>query len=127
MNAGDTFLLSVTERKYEPHLCIVISDPVSDPDEVLFVKLITWSESADQSCKLVGGDHSYVTRDSCIAYGRARVCSLEHLVSLRETGSARMQEPVSAEVLQLIRDGAAKSKFIELGKREILRRQGLIE
>lgn len=55
MEIGDTFLLE--DRTIDPHLWIVISDPVSDPDHVVIVNLTSHDDPAkDASCLLKGGD-----------------------------------------------------------------------
>lgn len=123
MNGGDAFqLVRVADR----HLWIVISDPGTDPERVLFVNFTTYDPHEDQTVVLAAGDHPFLTHRTCVAYSRARVAPDEQLEELRTGDRLRLHEPASAELLERLRIGAGKSSRIKTEHVELLRDQGLV-
>ncbi|MGA2067936.1 MAG: hypothetical protein ABSG86_23405 [Thermoguttaceae bacterium] len=121
MNAGESFFFEFSE-----HLWIVISDPSLDGSHVLVANVST-DRGHDPACILQPGDHPFVKHRSCIRYDKCclwRNADLERLVS---SGRIRPQEPISAELLARVREGAGNSDFIALGCRQLLAEQGLID
>ena len=64
---------------------------------------------------------------TCICYKPARATPLENLERLRDSGYLKMQEPVSADLLQRIRRGVALSRRIELEHLELMEEQELLD
>lgn len=124
MKAGDAFFI----RGYEDvdHLWIVISSPDVSPN-VLIVHITTYEDYKEDACMLYDGDHARIHHDTCIAYEKARLISLEKLWELEADGKIEWQPPVSSEILQRIRNGAAESRRILLKYLQVLEDQGLIE
>ncbi len=82
----------------------------------------------DPSCILGPKDYpQFIKHPTCVYYEDTRPISLSVLRSHLAKGRIIKQPPVTPQVLKKIRDGAAKSKRIATGCREILREQGLIE
>lgn len=122
VNAGDTFLVA---HPYK-HLHVVCSDPAADTSKVLLLSITTFRPKEDESCILVKGDHPFITHKSCIRYKDARVASVAQIRTLLNGGQMTRREPVSAELLARIREGAEKSDFLPEEYRRLLQSQGLI-
>ena len=122
MKAGDTFLAEI-----DRHLWVVLSDPDKDPERVLLVSITTITPTKDQACILPRGCHPWVTHDSCVAYGEARVCRMEDLTTLKNAGKLQPHDPLKPWLLQHIRESAADSTTMAEGDFDILLEQGLVE
>ncbi len=122
MNGGDTFLVV---RPYN-HLYMVISDPALDADKVVIVNFTTHSPDEEQNCVLEAGEHTFISRKTAVRYKDARVVSVSSLQNLVRANQMTMREPLSEDVLQRVRDGAALSDFLPEGCRKILTDQNLI-
>jgi hypothetical protein len=125
MEAGETFYLP--DKSADGHLWIVISDPRKDPDRVLLVSMTSYDAGKEDVCLIDAGEHPRVSHKTCICYKPARATSVANLDRLRDSGYLRMQEPVSAELLQRIRRGAALSRRIELEHLELMEEQELLD
>lgn len=121
MEAGDTF-------RYGPsgHLWVVVSDPAIDPDHVVIINMTT-DRGVDRSCILNPGDHPFVAHPTCMRYDMARMVSNTDLERHVSSNAIRLQESVSADVLERIRQGAAVTDQIAFGCKQVLIGQGLIE
>jgi hypothetical protein len=124
LKAGDAFqLVGVADK----HLWIVISDPAADPSRVLFVNFTTYGPLEDQTVILGPTDHSFIQHKTCVAYSRCREANGADLEKLRQSGRLQLYDPVSPELLQRLRQGAADSPRAKIGHVQLLRDQGLIE
>lgn len=124
MDAGE-----VLEFRYSDHTWVVISEPAKDGDNVLLVNFSSVKPGVrfDQACVLEAGEHRCITKRTFVYYHFARVepaRELERKISCGEATSP--YPPVSPEILKRIREGAAVSKSIKRGYRQLLRDQGLI-
>jgi hypothetical protein len=127
MNAGDTFLLAAEHADIDPHLWVILSDPVKDTARVLIVSITTLRPHKDQACIIRRGEHLWVTHDSCVAYEHARIVKLEQLRGLRNAGKLVTQDPVSAKLLTRMRSSAADSERLEMQYADLLIEQGLLD
>ena len=110
------------------NLWVVVSDPAADPEQVLIVNVTSVRRSFhDSSCLLNVGDHRFVQHASYMEYSRSRIESGSELRAKLATGSIIPDEPISADVLQRIRDGAARTDRIPLRNLQLLVDQGLID
>ena len=50
MDASATFLLAEDHQDIDPHLWVVLSDPIQNSNQVVLVSLTTWREDKDQAC-----------------------------------------------------------------------------
>jgi hypothetical protein len=121
MQAGDTF-------KYgrRLHLWVVVSDPRLDRVRVLIANMTT-DDGVDPSCILDVGDHPFVEHRTRMRYDMARIVTDAELEGYVASNTIRLHEPVSAEILQRIRQGAAASAYIPFGCKQVLIDQGLTE
>ena len=121
MEAGNTF-------RYGPggHLWVVVSDPKRYPKQVVIINMTT-DRGIDRSCVLNPGDHPFVTHPTCMRYDMARIVADADLERYVSSNAIRLQEPVSATVLDSIRQGAAATDQISFVCRQALIDQGLIE
>lgn len=117
----------------DPHLWVIISDPIKDADEVLHVNFTSLVPTAlmhdprnDRSCMIRAGEHPFVQHDTCVYYFGARTCSVSHLQWRHGRRELWMEEPVSRELLEKIRRGAAESDHILPAHYDILVAQNLI-
>ncbi len=126
MNAGETFRFA--DPRVEEHLWIVISDPGTDvADPVVIVRLTTLRRGRERTCILDVGDHPFITHVTVVDYGAAMEVADGNLDGMLGSALAYKQEPMRADVLSRIREGASESPEIPLGCRGILVKQGLIE
>lgn len=123
MNAGDAFCLVGVDDK---HLRVVISDPAVFPETVLFVNFTSYDPHEDQTVVLGIGDHPFITNRTCVSYSRARIATDAQLEWLKAAGRIVLHDPVSPELLQRLREGAATSNRAKTEHQELLREQGLV-
>ncbi len=121
MHAGDTFLIPGDDD----HLWAIISDPAKDLENVVVVLFLSWAEKYDQACALHAGDHPFIKHDTCVGYRGAKVLSNRRREELRRAGKLRLKAPLSAQLLELIRNKAEVSD-IPSGAYSALRNQGLV-
>jgi hypothetical protein len=122
VKAGDTF---IPAPPYD-HLYMVISDPSADADRVVLVNFTTDSPNEERCCIAIASEHRFLTRPSAVRYKDARITSVSMLEELARMGKMTPDEPLSADLLQRVRDGASKSDFLPEGCREVLSDQWLI-
>ena len=122
--AGDT--LRPTNRDVDIHLWVIISDPRQDPDRVLIVSFTTYKPYKESTCLIQKGEHRAVSHETCIASDLAKVVTIVKLQEAAVKGLLRVDEPVSAEILKRIREGAARSRKMSMEHFDLLDAQGLI-
>jgi len=125
MNGGDTFLFLHLPRK---HLCVVISDPPSNPtDPVVIVSFTTYRPGkVEATCLLDVGDHPFITHKTAVDYGKSRLESKAELDRLVRNHGVDLRDPLGADVLDRIRAGASKSPHLAGDRRKVLNDQGLL-
>lgn len=124
MKAGDTF--RPADRSVDIHLWVIIFDPDLDPSKVLIVSLTTFTAKKESVCLLDVGDHPFIRHPTCVAYNFAKAPSVAQLEKAKDLGLLIPDDPVSAEILQRIREGAAISTKLAIEYGALLDRQGLI-
>ena len=90
------------------------------------MNITTWRDDKEEACIVDKGDHPWGIRKSCINYADAEIMSVDNYDTLVGAALLNPQKPLSSDVLERVLDGAAASKQLTLGKREILAEQGLI-
>jgi hypothetical protein len=116
VQAGDTFLVAPPYN----HLYVVCSDPVADPAHVLLVSLTTFRPKEETCCLIAAGEHPFVKHRTCVRYKDARIASAEAILNLVRASQMHRRDPVSAELLARIRDGAGASDFLPEEHRRLL-------
>ena len=117
MRLGDTFL-NLNPGSPE-HLWIVITDPEVLPFMVI-VNLTSYRFGCDDTCRVVAGEHSFVSRDSVVAFERAQLLTPQQLQFIEGNGHCRMHEPVTAELIGRIQQGVIASEFTPQKVRSIV-------
>jgi hypothetical protein len=125
MQAGDTFTLK--DKSVDRHLWVIASDPAVDEERVLFVSMTSYDVTKEKVCLLDVGDHPFITHRTCIAYDFAKVAPLKALVALRDQGHLSMNQPVSTELLERIRQGNSLSRRINVEHVLLMIDQGLLD
>jgi len=125
VQAGDTFL--VKSHSLDDHLWVVLSDPTKDPTRVLIVSLTTATDYKERVCLIQAGQHPWVRHESCVAYDKAKVVALSHLLALKDQGLIELQTAISAQLLQQIRDRAGDSVDLPMEMADILSQQELVD
>jgi hypothetical protein len=125
MRPGDTFTLR--DKSVDSHLWAIVSDPALDGERVLFVSMTSYDVTKEKVCLLDVGDHPFVKHKTCVAYDFAKVAPLEALVVLRDQGHLSMGHPVSAELLERIRQGISLSRRINVEHVTLMIDQGLLD
>lgn len=99
---GSTLLISGTHRNPDvSHLCIVLSGPLdADPQQVLYVPVITARKKYDATCVLEVGDHEFIDHKSWVHYANAQVRTVQQLAN---RGS--LKEPLRDDVLERVCKG----------------------
>ncbi|MBF0538604.1 MAG: hypothetical protein HQL03_10175 [Nitrospirae bacterium] len=83
------------------------------------VNVTRYRDNCDTSCIIKSGEHSFIIHDSIINYGDARLSELSMIEKAVRNDMAILKEPVSAELLARIQNGARishafKSSFLDL-------------
>lgn len=125
---GDTFWAGEVAKDLNGHLCVILSDPARNPEQVLIVALTTWEDYKDDSCMLDTDDHPFISHLSCVAYDiLPHPVSLQQLESLMAEGLIKKREPLDQGVLAKMLDGAGESRFLPNIFHKILLEQNLID
>jgi hypothetical protein len=122
VNAGDTF---IPPKPYD-HLYMVISDPAMDRDRVVLVNFTSYEPEEEDCCLANPSEHVFLTKKSCVRYKDARIATVDSLTKLVQTGQLRSHQPLSADLLARVRQGAALSDYLPEGCRKILADQHLV-
>jgi hypothetical protein len=110
-SAGDT-IFNRSAEGVPSHLWVIVSDPGVDADRVLIANLTHWDDRyADPACRLAGGDHPFITKDTYVNYEDARIVALADLETGEKRGIFERRQALSPALLQRIRDGAIQSEF----------------
>lgn len=125
MRAGDTFIRRGKHVDTDPHLWIVISDPEKDRSHLVCVNITSQRIDKDQSCVILPDEHPFVTQESVIQYRGARVVPESGIRSAVEARVLKYHSPVTAALLERIRNGAI-TPHLPLGARRLLQLQGVI-
>lgn len=121
MQAGDAFLIPGSDD----HLWMIISDPSINPQKVVVVCFLSWTERYDQACEVRPGEHPFVKHPTLANYPGARIVTDAFLEEKKAAGELRMKQPLSAELLTRVRDRAASSE-IPSEPYAVLREQGFV-
>ncbi len=111
ITTGFTFL-SPTPEYETHHLYIVIS--IVDT-KALFVNVTTKKAGSDVSCVLNVEDHDFITHESIINYGDARIAEIAKLKEAIEKQIIKPNKPVTDNLLNRILKGAKNSKAFPQG------------
>src|SRR5262245_48576590 len=110
---GMTFWTNPKHPTLASHLHVVISDPRKSATEIAVVNAATvrQGEEFDAACVLNPGDHRGITRASYMVYWRAWVVNANAIKALVDAGQIHTDQPMPADALKRIQDGAMKSAF----------------
>jgi hypothetical protein len=114
---------------FEPHLCVVVSDPAKDASRVLLCLVATWRDGSDPACKIDPaecGPVAFVKVPSYIDYRYSFTESILQLDVLLKSETINQRPPIPPTLLYRIRQGAVDSSFIPRGARKLLLEQGLL-
>lgn len=132
MGIAGTCVRAQDEIGIRKHLIIFVSDfiPVVRGDKTehfaIAVNLTTLKNRSgkksrqDTTTILKPGDHSFITRDSVIAYEYARIVSKSEALNMLKSGDK--QEDLSDDVLASIVAGLQKSKYTRFEVRDFYNR-----
>ena len=110
------------------HLWVILTDPVTYPDCVVIVNVTTTHtgkqvvRNYDPACDLKRGDHNLIIHPSFVFYNEAMVVTVQKL----EDAEIGHTTSFDQAVLQRIRDGAGKSRFLDRGIKRRLLDQGIL-
>ncbi len=107
-----TFLAPTPKYRNTFHLYIIIS--IVDT-KALFVNVTTKKASSDVSCVLQVGDHDFITRESVINYGDAKITEIDNLKDAIDKRYFKPQKPITDDLLIRILKGARNSKAFPQG------------
>jgi hypothetical protein len=124
MQQGSVFFFTIEEE----HPWVILSDPSASAESVLLVNLTSWRADKEQTCVIERGEHACLTRKSCVYYEGWTITSLQALLAAKDGGVLRLQpDPMPADVLRRMLDGAARSDNLSTGAQALLRQQRLID
>lgn len=118
------------KRKHETHhRWIICSDPKQCSEEILALKINTWSEEPGvrDDCLLFPEDLGFIRKKSYINYNDERLYFLEDLQRMDRDGKLSERSKVSEDVLQRIHRGAELTPFLSIDALKLLKEQGFIE
>lgn len=109
-------------REHEPHLHIVVTAPDKDGN-VLCVPVGSYEDGMDPTCLLKQGDHDYLTKDSMIYYGHAKVMKAETIIEMINDKKYEHWEDIKQDVFSKITKGVLTSPHIKPARRNYARMQ----
>lgn len=112
ITTGFAFLSPTPEYPDTFHLYIIIS--IVDT-KALIVNVTTKKVGSDVSCVLQVGDHDFITRESVINYGDAKIPEIDNLKSAIDKKILKPQKPVTDDLLIRIVNGAKISNAFPQG------------
>jgi hypothetical protein len=124
MEAGDTFFFKVD---VDSHLWMIISDPATDPDNVILVSFTTLTDEKEAVCVVNAGEHPRVKHPTCVHYQKPLRVSAAQLTELERKSLLEFQPKLSPQLLKRIRNSAADSRRFPEEMYEILLSQDLID
>ena len=95
----------------KPHLWIVLTDPVGDPQSVVTVMLVTSKSYTDPTVILRPGDHSFITVDTSVHYSTARHRRVTRITAAIARKRCDLRESLSRELLEYVQRGLLASPF----------------
>lgn len=120
MRRGDTFTIPGGMR----HLLVLLSDPVTYPDELVIVNLSSWRDWQDASCIIEAEEHPWVRHKTVVAYKHAKITSLKVIkAQISSNMISSYPDPVSPDLFRRMLKGALSSREIPAKVKEVLKRQ----
>ncbi|MCK5147349.1 hypothetical protein KAR48_11370 [bacterium] len=113
------------QAEREPHLWVLLCDPVGDPPFGLLARIRTARDGYDRTCVLDECDLDFIDHESIIEYALADVINLDKLANLVKNYVAEPKEQVKESVLTRIRAGILISNHINLDARKFYREKVL--
>lgn len=92
------------------HLFVVVTNVCSD-NKHLLIPVCSQHTRCDRTCLLGAGDHSFISRDSYMDYGRARVEETTKLSQLMNTGHIQSKGPIDETVFSYMTKGILESRY----------------
>jgi len=102
------------------------SDPSQDQRRVAVVNFTGYLPFKDGTCRIQIGEHPRITKETCVQYAGCQIVQLAFLEDRKDRGDLVMDVPLSAKLLERIREGAVKSPHAPLDLQAILTDQGLV-
>lgn len=115
MKAGDAFLVSGSS-----HLQVILA--VLDETSLIVCHFTTKRRYTDNTCVIKAGEHSFVNHETVVRYDQAHECGGEGLEALKRL-VAKSFEPLNADLLARVKQGALDSPQIPEKIKDLLRRQ----
>jgi len=129
-SAGDAFLVpDDPENPRHYHLWIIISDPIANQEENLWVRITTWEPwKKDDACTLDRADgYAFIKHLSSVDYRNARIEKAARIEKWLAAGQVKVQPNVGAALLAKIRAGAQETRFLANKCLLFLADQGLLQ
>ena len=128
IRAGSVFITGAMHRHVDDHLWIVLSDPAQDRNRVLIVNLTTCrGYLGHDDCVLRPAGYDGLDHPSCVLFQGASICTLADLEASMQKGLVELRGPLSAEVLQRVKDAAERTRFLSGEGKQLLREQALAD
>jgi hypothetical protein len=104
--AGDCFLLKESRSPVE-HLYTLATNPLQSSGEVVVVNIT--SNDADSTVFIRRGEHSFIIKDSFVAYQFAKTAQIQPLMRAIEARAIQDVEPFREDILLRIQEGFLES------------------
>ena len=107
------------------HYWFVLSNPTAE-NCVYIANITGWDDFyGDGSCRLSGGEHTCITKDSYVNYSDSKIVQLSDLEGVLKSGMLSIQEKACDGLLQLMQQGALESEFCKNRFKKLLAAQNL--
>jgi len=91
------------------HLWVIISDPFSNPKQVIFVLLTSLKSGSDTTVVLSPGDHRFIRHDTVISYADSRIEEIDYIKESILQRNFEPKEKFEESVTKKIQQGLLNS------------------
>jgi hypothetical protein len=104
MNPGDTFIVP---DAYGTHLNVVLA--VLEDGSIVHCHFTSRTARSETTCVIQPGEHSFIIRETVVRYDRAEICAAGMALEALERCVEKKFEPLKAELLARVKQGALDS------------------
>lgn len=119
-DSGDSFFLNIASS----HLYFLLHAPIDGA--VVVVNFVTLRERMDPPCIIYPKEHDFLTAKSTIDLSRAKIWTVEQLMTAEQSNMLRRHSPVSESILNKVLKAIGQSDTIETRIYDFLSNNGVV-